>query len=122
MVRTLNRDLRRSKIFLPALRNRAEGGERLCGRPCGVSGRRDHMGIEEELVRMRAYEALAGALSVAPGVARPDANVMPVAYNPDRGKRVQLAWQRYSNAQLRAAQPCARPAEPAWPARPAACR
>lgn len=80
------------------------------------------MGIEEELVRMRAYDALPGALPVGLGVARPDANVLPVAYNPDGGKQVQLAWQRYSNSQLRAAQPCARPAGPACPVRPAACR
>ncbi|GGK74492.1 hypothetical protein GCM10010094_39360 [Streptomyces flaveus] len=71
---------------------------------------------------MRAFDALSGALTFASGGARPDANVMPVAYNPDGGKRVQLAWQRYSISQLRAARPCAHPVGPACPAGPAACR
>ena len=52
------------------------------------------------------------------------ANVMPVAYNPDGGTRVQLAWQRYSNSPRyrRGARPCVHPADSAAPARPAACR
>ncbi|GEB50353.1 hypothetical protein SCA03_29040 [Streptomyces cacaoi] len=46
---------------------------------------RNQRGIEEELVRMRAYTVLRGA--------------MPFAYNPDGGKRVKQAWQRYSESQ-----------------------
>ncbi|GAA2538761.1 hypothetical protein GCM10010398_26700 [Streptomyces fimbriatus] len=53
------------------------------------------------------------------------AQVTPGAYNPYGGKRVQLAWQRYSISQRRVAGPYglpARPSDPACPARPAACR
>jgi hypothetical protein len=167
----------RSKISLPVLRNRAEGGERLCGRPKRASGGGTaQRGIGDELVRMRAFNALPGALPVASagvpahgpaGVARcvgaglvervgagvvrcvgtdvvgcvgtdvvgcvgagasagvnPGANVMPVAYNPDGGKRVQLAWQRFSNSPRYrpGARPCVHPADSAAPACPAGCR
>lgn len=55
-----------------------------------------------------------------------DAKETPDAYNPHGGKRVQLAWQRYSNSRWRPAArpygPPAAPYDPATPARPAACR
>jgi len=50
-------------------------------------------------------------------VVLPDVKVMPVAYNPDGGKRVQLAWQRFSNSPS-----YVRSADPVCPACPAACR
>ncbi|GAA3500526.1 hypothetical protein GCM10019016_076320 [Streptomyces prasinosporus] len=53
------------------------------------------------------------------------AEVTSGAYNPHGGKRVQLAWLRYSTSQRREAGPYglpARPSDPACPARPAACR
>lgn len=63
-----------------------------------------------------------GGRPLAPAAAK----VTPGAYNPYGGKRVQLAWQRYSTSQRRAARPYGRPvrpADPACPARPAAaCR
>ncbi|CAM5709255.1 hypothetical protein SHIRM173S_11403 [Streptomyces hirsutus] len=52
-------------------------------------------------------------------------NTTPDAYNPHGGKRVQLAWLRYSTSQRRAARLYARPArlsDPARPVRPVACR
>ena len=95
------------------------------------------MGIGEELVRMRAFDALSGAPGGAQADVLPYAEVMPVAcgpdggsgarkvtYNPDGGKRVQLAWQRYwtSPRYRRGAPPFVHPADPDCPARPAACR
>lgn len=63
-----------------------------------------------------------GGRPLAPAAAK----VTPGTYNPCEGKRVQLAWLRYSTSQRRAARPYgrpARPADPACPARPAAaCR
>lgn len=52
-------------------------------------------------------------------------NVTRGTYNPQGGKRVQLAWLRYSTSQRRAARLYARPArlsDPARPVRPVACR
>ncbi|GAB2804498.1 hypothetical protein GCM10027073_41470 [Streptomyces chlorus] len=62
------------------------------------------------------------------GVERPvpgAVNVTSGTYNPHGGKRVQLAWLRYSTSQRRAARLYARPArlsDPARPVRPVACR
>ncbi|GDY64630.1 hypothetical protein SAV14893_040230 [Streptomyces avermitilis] len=88
------------------------------------AGSHDTRGIGEELVRMRAFDALSVALGSARAGVQPDANVMPVAYNPGGGKRVQLTWQRYWNSPRyrQGAQPFVHPADPACPARPAACR
>ena len=95
------------------------------------------MGIGEELLRMRAFSALSRSLDGVPtgrpgGVpgdgipanVAPDANVMPVAYNPAGGTCVQQAWQRYSNSPRyrQGARPCVHPADSAAPACPAACR
>ena len=41
MVRTIDPGPLAFEDLLPALRNRAEGGERLCGRPSGAWGRHD---------------------------------------------------------------------------------
>ncbi|BCL29657.1 hypothetical protein GCM10017557_45160 [Streptomyces aurantiacus] len=79
---------------------------------------------------MRTFSALSGMQSDV----KADVKVMPVAYNPDGGPRVQLAWLRYSNSlrfsgppdrahsHRRTARPCVRPADPERPVRPAACR
>lgn len=65
-------------------------------------------GIEEELVRMRAFDASSKAV--------------PCAYNPYGGKRVQQAWQRYSDSPspqgVQQARQCARRV----PVCPGACR
>lgn len=77
---------------------------------------------------MRACEVLSVVLPDADGwpVAPAAAHVTPGAYNPYGGKRVQLAWLRYSTSQRRVARSSVRPArlsDPACPARPAAaCR
>jgi hypothetical protein len=76
---------------------------------------------------MKAYEVLPAVLPDAGGrpVAPAAAEVTPGTYNPYPGKRVQLAWLRYSTSQRRVARPSGRPArhsDPACPARPAACR
>ncbi|GAB2924764.1 hypothetical protein GCM10027075_26180 [Streptomyces heilongjiangensis] len=99
---------------------------------------RTDSGIGEELVRMRAFDALSVVRSAVRGEARDalpriravrtgarsDAKVMPVAYNPGGGIRVQQAWQRYSTSPRyrRGAPPFVHPAVPACPVRPAACR
>ena len=95
------------------------------------------MGTGEELLRMRASDALSrgrgGVTAGGPGGVPVEgipadvasgAIVMPVAYNLAGGTCVQLAWQRYSNSprSRRGAQPCVHPADSAAPARPAACR
>ncbi|GAB2454767.1 hypothetical protein GCM10027162_59250 [Streptomyces incanus] len=52
-------------------------------------------------------------------------NVTSGTYNPHGGKRVQLAWLRYSSSQRRAARLYARPArlsDPVRPVLPVACR
>ncbi|GAA2462407.1 hypothetical protein GCM10010273_54770 [Streptomyces lavendulocolor] len=84
-----------------------------------LRGARDIRGIGEERVRMRA--------NVAPSKAA------ACAYNPDGGKRVQQAWQRFSTSQRWSRSAPVRP-EPgrssAWaryapsgvPVSPAACR
>ena len=77
---------------------------------------------------MRAFDVLSVVLPDAGGRAATSAaaKVPPRAYNPYEGKRVQLAWLRYSTSQRRVARPSGRPArlaDPAPPARPAAaCR
>ncbi|GGV20245.1 hypothetical protein GCM10010293_15860 [Streptomyces griseoflavus] len=76
---------------------------------------------------MRAFDALSVVLPDAGGRPAPaGAEVTPGTYNPYGGKRVQLAWLRYSTSQRRAARPSGRPArlsDPACPVRPAAaCR
>ncbi len=48
-----------------------------------------------------------------------DINVTVDAYNPDGGKRVQLAWLRYSTSLRHAARPYGLRVDPV---RPAACR
>ncbi|GAB2736305.1 hypothetical protein GCM10027072_34060 [Streptomyces bullii] len=125
-------------MCLPALRNRAEGGERLCGHPfVGVGGAvvqawgrlepgvgtSVHMGHRGRAGRMRAFNALSDVLPDAsrrPATA--DAKVTPGTYNPDGGERVQLAWQRFwtspplstslerGDPHQRAARPYGRPA------------
>ncbi|BBC35406.1 hypothetical protein SGFS_067000 [Streptomyces graminofaciens] len=80
---------------------------------------------------MRAFDALPGFwpvvptdVRIVPTDARSDAKVMPVAYNPYGGMRVQQAWQRYSTSlrYRRGAPPFVQSAVPACPVRPAACR
>lgn len=76
---------------------------------------------------MKAWDVLPVALPGAGGrpVAPVGAEVTSGAYNPYGGKRVQLAWLRYSTSQRRVARPYglpARPSDPACPVRPAACR
>ncbi|GAA3813099.1 hypothetical protein GCM10022206_59540 [Streptomyces chiangmaiensis] len=122
----LNPSLPAFEDFPPRPRNRTQGGERLCGRPSGAEHHHT-WGIGEELVRM-ALDARSGALggrreNTQTG-GTPDANVMSLAYNPGGARRVQQAWQRYSNSPWygRGARPCVRPAAPACPVRPAACR
>lgn len=75
-------------------------------------GRGDALNIRdigEERVGMRVFDALSvvlpdtrrvGGLSVSS-----DVNVTADAYNPQGGKRVQLAWLRYSTSLRRAARP-----------------
>lgn len=72
----------------------------------------------------------AGPAAGAPGVSPSTtvgAKVMPGTYNPYGGKRVQLAWLRYSTSQRRAVRlsvpvPPARLSDRDWPACPVACR
>ncbi len=76
---------------------------------------------------MRAFDALPVVLPDAGGRwTVPDgADVTPGTYNPYGGKRVQLAWQRYSTSQRPVARRSGRLAArsgPAWPVRPVACR
>ncbi|GGV19446.1 hypothetical protein GCM10010245_32940 [Streptomyces spectabilis] len=84
----------------------------------GLNAAKSNWGIGEELVRMGAFDAPWRAVAVrhaAPAVP----NAMPDAYNPDGGKRVQQAWQRYSNSPRAARRHYDRPAVLAYPA---ACR
>lgn len=83
--------------------------------------------IGEERVGMRAFDARS---MMVPDARRPvaprDAKVTPGTYNPDGGKRVQLAWLRYSTSLRQGAARLyarpVRPFDPACPARPVACR
>ena len=108
-------------------------GVRGCATRCGDTSVIQDIG--EERVGMRAFDARSVVL---PDTRQPVAargayeggvagvKVMPGTYNPDGGKRVQLAWLRYSTSlRRRAARPYgrpARPSDPACPVRPAACR
>ncbi|EFE68080.1 predicted protein [Streptomyces viridosporus ATCC 14672] len=76
---------------------------------------------------MRASDVLSVVLPVTGG--RPTApvgvKVTPGAYNPYGGKRVQLAWLRYSTSQRRVAGPSVLPvrlSDPVGRVRPVACR
>ncbi|GHE72586.1 hypothetical protein GCM10018785_45920 [Streptomyces longispororuber] len=103
-----------------ARRNR-EGGARVFAvalRRAARNAAADIWGLGEELVRMGAIDAPRKAAHVR-HAAHAMPNATPDAYNPDGGKRVQQAWQRYSNSPRAARRHCARPAGLAYPA---ACR
>ncbi len=54
-----------------------------------------------------SHDAMYAAQHVAEYAAQHGAKMMPALYNPSGGRRVQLAWQRFSISQWWA--PCAAP-------------
>lgn len=80
-----------------------------------------------------SHDAMYAAQHVAEYAAQHGAKMMPALYNPSGGRRVQLAWQRFSTSppgssnggylQRRpAARPCGRPARLSARVYPAAFR